>query len=830
MKTRVWISILASFVLAAALFSGCSTPEPNEQKLGNTNANIVNGGISVMRDGWVYFSNIGDNDFMYKVKLDGTGEEKVIGDKSYYLNTSGDWLYYYTAGEKSGICRVKPDGTDCIMIAERVAQNILVADDWIYYVDYTDNADIESSTEYGRIFRMKTDGTGIQKVCEQRASIFNVSGEWLYFRRNDDEKLYRTMTDGTGEAKISDASIMTFCILDDKIYYIDSSDGNNAIWSMKSDGTEAKKLSEDKAMSINASGEWIYYGKYKGDIMDLELKRMKFDGTAVTLINDDDPMNISVHGDLLQYSGMDFTDYSAAQIIMMADGTRRKEYLFVPPAPVSPMEGVEIFKMNEIVKGGGLSVTVVSAYSTNIIESTLPGMESPIFDDVVDGAYLFVNLNITNESENEIDLKQMLGRIMIEEISGFGVEWSLMADVTDEAAKDSSRFHLATDSYIESVVLKPHEKKDIQVFCRLNDTEYPVLLGLFDGTSFSPLAAIEIMPGEERYVTSWMQARRQIEERFQGYEITDGGGIGFKFEGEREERVYYSFEVKKQGASDSGYYLVSRDTGQIFKGAYSPKYPDLKAVPVSIDVQVFSMNEQLRRGDLTLTVLSAYSTNVIEDTEDRGWMGMPTAEGLVSEDAYLFIKMTVTNSGKTAIELKKRFGQIIERGYISYSVQWSPLVDITDIAGTDEPRFHVARDDYKESMIIGTNETRIFQALCWVERNTYPMRFGLFDDSQFQALAEIMITPNEEYYATSWNDSEKIMKQRFPGKTVTKMGGMSYTPEGESEEKSYYGFKIKKQGSTAFDYYCVMVGTGQIYICNPDQKYPDHIIPVKPLD
>lgn len=104
--------------------------------------------------------------------------------------------------------------------------------------------------------------------------------------------------------------------------------------------------------------------------MELELKKMKLDGTMASVINDDDPMNLCVHGDLLVYSGMDFTDYSATQIIMMADGTRRKEYLFVPPAPVSPMEGVEIFKMNEIVKGSGISVTAVSAYSTNIIEST----------------------------------------------------------------------------------------------------------------------------------------------------------------------------------------------------------------------------------------------------------------------------------------------------------------------------------------------------------------------------------------------------------------------------------------------------------------------------
>ncbi|NLO36550.1 MAG: hypothetical protein GX112_09385 [Clostridiaceae bacterium] len=44
--------------------------------------------------------------------------------------------------------------------------------------------------------------------------------------------------------------------------------------------------------------------------------------------------------------------------------------------------------------------------------------------------------------------------------------------------------------------------------------------------------------------------------------------------------MYYLFSVSAPGAAEPAYYLVKRDTGEIYTGAYDPKQPDFAAVPV----------------------------------------------------------------------------------------------------------------------------------------------------------------------------------------------------------------------------------------------------------
>ena len=73
-----------------------------------------------------------------------------------------------------------------------------------------------------------------------------------------------------------------------------------------------------------------------------------------------------------------------------------------------------------------------------------------------------------------------------------------------------------------------------------------------------------------------------MNKRFPAYEIIMVQGVGYKFDGEDIEKMYYLFEAKKLGTSESEYYLVKRDTGEIFKGEYDKSFPDYPAVPVSL--------------------------------------------------------------------------------------------------------------------------------------------------------------------------------------------------------------------------------------------------------
>jgi len=571
---------LVLLIILTCFLIGCGSPAVNTAKMGNTNANIVTGGTSVKSDDWIYFVNYADSNFLYKIKTDGTGETKISDDAAFCLNFYKDWLYYVNSSDNNKIYKIKTDGSERTVVSDISSANLLVYDDWIYFINNTFE---ESSDDYNKVFRIKTDGTGKEKINNDKTSMFNIVGDNLYYVEQNEQKMYRIKTDGSDKTKIIDAKISFFNVVGNNIFYLDAEDENNNIMKMNIDGTGTVKLSEDKAAPFNVSGDWIYYGNTIKDSPDMELKRMKLDGTGAAVINDDNAMVINVHDDWLVYIGINFNDFSIKQTIIKEDGSGRKDYLYTQTPQA---QNAERYPMKETVSIGDISVTVNSAYSTNIVKYDQPGYDSQIFDYVTDGVYLYINTTIANEGIKEIDLMQMTGIIEDIEAMGLNVTWGPMADITDEPGKDNISFHLANDRYMESIMIESGEAKDLQLYYELyyglDKTLYPVYLGIFDGINTNPLAIFEVFPDDEYYVTSYESAVEIMNERFPEYEITMLQGVGHKFEGEDIEKMYYLFETKKKGASETEYFLVKRDTGEIFNGKYDQRFPDYPAVPVSL--------------------------------------------------------------------------------------------------------------------------------------------------------------------------------------------------------------------------------------------------------
>ena len=574
MKRNLGALIFILFVLSMVFTSGCRTSDQNELPMGNTNANISNAGISVLHEDWIFFMNYADSNKLYKVKTDGTGETKVSDDYAYYLNSYGDWIYYSNAMENGKLYKMKPDGTERTLISDASTRNVVVYKDWIYYSDLTDP---QKTDAYTKIFRMKMDGSGNEKVTDFKTAAFNISEDWIYYINPDEQKLYRVKIDGSNHTKLIDSRVTFFNVLKGDLYYFDSSEEKNNIWKMRVDGTEAVKLSEDKASTFNVSGDWIYYGNTQLDSPGLELKKMKLDGSEASVISDDDAIIINVHGDWIVCLGMDFTDFSVKQTILKSDGTERKDFLFKQTPQAA---NVDKFPMQEKVKVGDLSIVINSVYSTNIVENKEIGADTQIYDDVTDGKYIYINMTLTNDSDKDIDLTHMTG--FIEDINAMGltVYWGPLVDMTNELGKGDIRFHFLQEAYHESMQIKPNETKDIQAYYTLSNITFPIYLGMFNGTTTDPLAAFEVTPSEEDYVVSWNSSLEIMKGKFPGDEITQLNGMGFKFEGEEKEMMYYTFEVTKPGTAEPDYYLVKRDTAEIFVGVFDEKHPDYKAVPL----------------------------------------------------------------------------------------------------------------------------------------------------------------------------------------------------------------------------------------------------------
>lgn len=116
-------------------------------------------------DKWVYYYK---NDYLYRVKLDGTDREKVSEKEIKYYQIDGNWIYYIYEKESSiYIAKMKLDGKDAQRIA-KAGENenyeaLCVKNGKIYYV--VAKRDDSYNYQY-YLYKMNKNGKKQEKVCK----------------------------------------------------------------------------------------------------------------------------------------------------------------------------------------------------------------------------------------------------------------------------------------------------------------------------------------------------------------------------------------------------------------------------------------------------------------------------------------------------------------------------------------------------------------------------------------------------------------------------------------------------------------------------------------
>ncbi len=573
MKKKAQIMILLLTTALTLLFA-CRSETGPYGSLGNSNGNISNGGTSVRSSDWIYFMNYADNNALYRINTGSLSEEKISDDQGFYLNIAEDGLIYSNGSDSSFLYRMNLKDMSSERLIEDAASNVIVSDGWVYYINRTD---AQSEQDYSRIFRIRSDGSGREKVSQRPAAAFNIRGDEIFYLDLEDQSLNRTRTDGGKTDRILDTPVVYITIFEDQLYYINGEDGENTIWKMNLDGTEHIQLSKDKAAAFNISDGWIYYASTLNETPELEIRRMDQNGNGMITFNDDNAISISIHEDWLMYLSLDFNTFMFTQTFVKTDGTGRKDY---KAGGGISQEEIITYEMKEKIATDELTVECVSSYATNILESSDPESDSPIFDEVTDGAYIFLNTIITNDTDAPIDLYQELGILEDLKSEDRTIYWPLLADVTDEENNEESAFSLPREKYSENLSIGPYETRNIQIYLDLYEPEFPIYLGLFSNESLDPGSAFVVNPDEENYVVSWASSMEIMAERFPSAQISQLSGMGYQLPGEKEEHFYYTFAVNEDLSGDLVYYFVRRDDGMIYTGEISEENPDYIAVPV----------------------------------------------------------------------------------------------------------------------------------------------------------------------------------------------------------------------------------------------------------
>lgn len=291
----VSVMIIALFIIflkpqftinMSSMLEGITNKSNNAEEMGNTAGNIHNGGISSTQNGRIYYSNIGDDSKLFKMHSDGTGNQLLCEDKSYYLNVIGDWIYYSNWSDKKKLYKIRNDGRDKQKVSDDSFRELIVVGEWIYYIDDFN----------GKFYRMLTDGTGKKKLSDDVCLLINITGNWIYYiNGSDGDKLYRMNINGSDRKSINNEDFQYINIVEDWIYYSSKSD-NDKLYKMRIDGTQKQKLNDEASYSINVNRDCIYYLDDNDN-----LYRISTGGYNKQIIIDEPVKNINVVGDWVYY-------------------------------------------------------------------------------------------------------------------------------------------------------------------------------------------------------------------------------------------------------------------------------------------------------------------------------------------------------------------------------------------------------------------------------------------------------------------------------------------------------------------------------------------------
>jgi hypothetical protein len=139
------------------------------------------------------------------------------------------------------------------------------------------------------------------------------SNNKLYFRNFSDEgKLYSSDLDGSNSKKLSDDRVFFINVVEDWVYYTNTSD-KDKLYKIKIDGTSRTKLFDKRVYYINVLEDWIYFCfresplkyevSYSKFFNSEAVGKIKIDGTGFRELFRGDVKFLNVYGDYMYFSG-----------------------------------------------------------------------------------------------------------------------------------------------------------------------------------------------------------------------------------------------------------------------------------------------------------------------------------------------------------------------------------------------------------------------------------------------------------------------------------------------------------------------------------------------
>ncbi len=277
-------------------------------------------GLAARENGYIYFINSADSGRIYRMKADGTEQQKISDKRAKALTVFEGWVYYASRGDSMHFYRSKIDGSkdeliqktsmsNFLMVGQRVFMENVTKGERLYTLVPGDNQSVmqispqkvRSPFYYkGVIYsvavksNMQVYTTSVQPQADQEGNIsFSydklasiratnlVLAEDKIFYANDrkEQKLYYTDLTGEQENLLADVTVSDINYYNGYLYFVNESDGAR-IYRCRTDGSEfAAAVSDSYCSSLSIAGDWLFYKQnektYRYNVITGEIVQVK---------------------------------------------------------------------------------------------------------------------------------------------------------------------------------------------------------------------------------------------------------------------------------------------------------------------------------------------------------------------------------------------------------------------------------------------------------------------------------------------------------------------------------------------------------------------------
>ena len=268
MKSKIIpiIFVLVIILLFGVTYYSRQTVYNDDDVLGNTSGNLLNGGLFCEYDGKIYFSNPDDEGRLYVMNDDLTHSKRLSNDTATDINVAGKYIIYGRHNEKqvqsndnifsqgnTGMYRLQKNGKNMKTLFDSVVDTINLAGNTVYY---------QKNTPSGfSVYQINIDKSNEDMLIEDPIFPYAINNGFLYYSSVKENHYINRINLQSKETEVVQEGNFAFVtITADQLFFLDLENNHTLSCMNLQDNKITPLLTEPvSTYNVTANGAYLYY-------------------------------------------------------------------------------------------------------------------------------------------------------------------------------------------------------------------------------------------------------------------------------------------------------------------------------------------------------------------------------------------------------------------------------------------------------------------------------------------------------------------------------------------------------------------------------------------